>query len=98
MVSKVIGTAIVLVIFLLTVATMWSIETFVMWSLWRWFAIPMGAPALSVLHIGGLNVLVTIFTWRFVKIEKEDGGKCAKAWAWMVSGCYGFGWVLSHFI
>lgn len=32
------------------------------WCLWGWFAVPAGAPALSMWHVYGIDMIVTFFT------------------------------------
>ena len=45
-------------------------EPWVLLCLWRWFALSLGAPSIGYWHIAGLNVLVSLFVWRY--IPKDD--------------------------
>jgi uncharacterized membrane-anchored protein YitT (DUF2179 family) len=40
--------------------------------LWRWFAVPMGLPALGYWHLFGLNILFSLFSWRFLNHQQMN--------------------------
>jgi hypothetical protein len=50
--------------------------SFVAWQLWAWFAMPLGAPALTFAHAFGLYVLAaSVLLWGIspdVKMETEE--------------------------
>ena len=41
-------------------------EPWLLTLLWRWFAVPSGAPVIGFWQMAGLNLLVAVFTWRFI--------------------------------
>jgi hypothetical protein len=73
-------------------------EGFVIVQLWRWFAVPLGVPAITLPHAIGLNVLIQIFTWRFVPSEPAHVWRRMGEWAVMCAVVLSVGFIASRFM
>lgn len=63
-IGSVIAAAVVLagvVALTICLSLLWA---FVIHQLWGWFAVPLGAPVLAVVHIWGLMILKGMLTWK----------------------------------
>lgn len=49
-----------------------ALEPFVIVALWRWYVVPFGVMALTWAHAFGLNLLITMFTWRYLGERDDD--------------------------
>jgi hypothetical protein len=62
---------IALVLALLAGSVLWT--GFVLSTLWAWFLIPLGAPAVGVIHAAGIGMIVRFMTFQFnVKDYMDD--------------------------
>lgn len=52
-------------------------EAIVIWVLWGWFVVPLGAPSITVAHAGGLALLLGAMS-RVAKTGYEGDG-----WTWL---------------
>lgn len=48
------------------------LQVFLLTSLWAWFVVPIGVPAISYAQAFGLNLLVTYFQVRAPKVFKSE--------------------------
>lgn len=56
------GCATLLVITPFLIAATTSLRCWVVWVLWRWFAVPLGAPRVGIWHLAGAAMLLWIMT------------------------------------
>lgn len=65
-----IGSIVGLMAFGMAASVLWAL---VIWHLWGWFAVPLGAPILGLAHVWGLMILKGILTFRQpAEGEKQD--------------------------
>jgi hypothetical protein len=71
---------------------------FVTYSLWGWFLVPLGVPALQgYAHALGIGVFVTYLTIRLdCKTEGTTWGHKMLVWAMWYTFIWCFGWVLKE--
>ncbi len=89
------------VTFLLLMAFSMVLEGVVLYYLWLWFVVPLGAPAIGLLHALGLGMIIHFLTYHFYDFKKND-----EAGIWeplchlLVRPVFtlGFGWLLHSFM
>jgi len=75
-------------------------------TLWGWFVVPLGVPALSVAHAFGLILFTTLFRFDLITKAKEDAdkgtpiGNCVKTWVVFFGGglVLGVGYIAKYWV
>jgi hypothetical protein len=49
------------------------------YSLWTWFAVPLGAPVVSMAHAYGLSCLARAYTWNSSNLDTKTEGAISRA-------------------
>lgn len=77
------------------------IQGFVLRSLWQWFAVPFGLPAISIFHALGLILLVDYLTHHYYDYKKTDEAGMITAISYLVFRpiiVYTFGFIFHFFV
>lgn len=91
-------------------ATIVAVPLFVSWRgyalsvMWKWFAVPLGVPAIGVAHAIGLAAIVAMMAKSYednAENERSGNEKLARAWAIGLLGplfALIFGWIVKGFM
>lgn len=60
------------VTFLLFMLVSLALEGTVLYYLWGWFVVPLGAPSISFWHALGLGLVVSFLTYHYYDFKKND--------------------------
>jgi hypothetical protein len=81
-------------LFVMLVATVF--RGYVLSEMWSWFIVPLGAPALTVVHAIGISMLVAFLTYQHdatKKAERDDGSVGEKLFTMLFASCFYTAWV-----
>lgn len=71
------------------------------YAVWAWFAVPLGAPTVSMAHAYGLSLLLRTFTYQVQHTDVESEGAVSRAITYGVVMpwlCIFTGYVIVHWI
>lgn len=71
--TVVLGTAAVIPFLLAFVAGMMLLDSFVLWKIWDWHAVPLGAIPLTLSRVVGLRIFFSVLTVG-LQPDRPDGG------------------------
>lgn len=84
-------------VFAVMAAVMVCAEAGVVWLLWRWFIVPLGLPTISLAHVVGLDVVVSLMTWRYTPPPTDANDYMKKKWTGLAMAL-AIGFIASRFM
>jgi len=72
----------------------WYFECYVMATLWRWFLMPIGLPAVDMRTFFGVNLIVAVLWFRYRKPDPDVTVEPALGAFVVACMCLGLGWLV----
>ena len=96
-VGKLVVYPLVAIVMMVWLSTSMLLTGFAVQHLWLWFVVPLGAPAISLWHAAGIDLLVTLIAYPGY-LGKQLKGTCYLKRVLLLTfvrpaGALGFGWV-----
>lgn len=67
---------------LLTMIVRTPLDAWAVWLFWGWFAVPLGAPAITFWQAMGLDLFVSLLVLLSVQAPRRDDLTAPNKWAW----------------